>query len=183
MWRRCLGYLPLLNPNYSPRFFNFLVYFVVPQVLIPLIICPAMGASGEQTAKTISTIFFCSGINTFIQTTIGDRLPIVQGGSFSYLSATFSIIFNPELITLPDDVRFEQTMRTIQGAVLVAGLFQMFLGYTGLATIVLKFISPVAIAPTIASIGLGLYGVGFSGVANCWSLGLTQLGTLILFVL
>lgn len=33
-------------------------------VLIPLLVCPAMGASGSQTAEVISSIFFVSGINT-----------------------------------------------------------------------------------------------------------------------
>ena len=33
-------------------------------VLIPLIVCPAMGANGVQTAEVISSIFFVSGINT-----------------------------------------------------------------------------------------------------------------------
>ena len=42
-------------------------------VLIPLILCPNMGANGSQTAEVISSIFFVSGINTLIQTSIGDR--------------------------------------------------------------------------------------------------------------
>ena len=42
-------------------------------VLIPLLLCPAMGANGSQTAEVISSIFFVSGINTLIQTSIGDR--------------------------------------------------------------------------------------------------------------
>lgn len=42
-------------------------------VLIPLILCPAMGANGSQTAEVISSIFFVSGINTLVQTSIGDR--------------------------------------------------------------------------------------------------------------
>ena len=33
-------------------------------VLIPLILCPAMGANGQQTAEVISSIFFVSGIST-----------------------------------------------------------------------------------------------------------------------
>jgi hypothetical protein len=33
-------------------------------VLIPLLICPAMGADGLQTAEVISSIFFVSGLNT-----------------------------------------------------------------------------------------------------------------------
>lgn len=42
-------------------------------VLIPLIVCPAMGANDLETAEVISSIFFVSGITTLIQTTIGDR--------------------------------------------------------------------------------------------------------------
>ena len=33
-------------------------------VLIPLLLCPAMGADGLQTAEVISSIFFVSGMNT-----------------------------------------------------------------------------------------------------------------------
>eukprot|EP00934_Nitzschia_sp_Nitz4_P000891 Nitzschia sp. Nitz4//scaffold29_size155292//44476//46586//NITZ4_002647-RA/size155292-augustus-gene-0.202-mRNA-1//1//CDS//3329546415//891//frame0 len=151
-------------------------------VLIPLIICPAMGASGLQTARVISSIMFVNGINTLLQTTIGDRLPIVQGGSFSYLPATFQIIFNAELQAIEDDSeRFEETMRVIQGAIIVSGLCQMLIGYSGIVTICLKYLSPVTIAPVITAIGLGLYDVGFSGVAACWSLGLTQLFAIIAF--
>mmetsp|Transcript_21634 Transcript_21634/g.34805 ORF Transcript_21634/g.34805 Transcript_21634/m.34805 type:complete len:556 (+) Transcript_21634:3-1670(+) len=151
-------------------------------VLIPLIVCPAMGADGVQTAKVISSIFFVSGINTLLQTTIGDRLPIVQGGSFAYLPATFQIIGNAELQAIEDDnERFLATMRTIQGAVIVVGAFQFVIGYTGIITILLRYLSPVTIAPVIAAIGLGLTGVAFNGVAECWSLGLMQLFTIILF--
>mmetsp|Transcript_7728 Transcript_7728/g.14689 ORF Transcript_7728/g.14689 Transcript_7728/m.14689 type:complete len:119 (+) Transcript_7728:261-617(+) len=42
-------------------------------VLIPLLLCPAMGADGDQTAQVISSIFFVSGISTLLQTSIGDR--------------------------------------------------------------------------------------------------------------
>jgi nucleobase transporter 1/2 len=194
-------------------------------VLIPLILCPAMGASGSQTAEVISSIFFVSGIATLIQTSIGDRyvvfqidtescyneynehsltsqtccsyfplsvythtrahgysLPIVQGGSFSYLPATFGIIFNAELQAIEDpSERFERTMRTIQGAIIVSGIIQIFIGFSGMVPILLRYISPVTIAPVIAAIGLGLYGVGFSGVSACWSLGLTQLLTIVVF--
>lgn len=48
-------------------------------VLIPIIVCGAAGANGVQTAQVISTCFFVSGINTLIQSTIGTRLPVVQG--------------------------------------------------------------------------------------------------------
>jgi len=148
-------------------------------VLIPLLVTPAMGATPAQTAQVISTIFFCSGIATLIQTSIGDRLPIVQGGSFAYLSATFSIIFNENLQAITDsNERFETTMRTIQGAVIVAGLVQMFIGYTGLIVPILRFVSPVVVAPVVAAVGLGLYNVAWANIPSCYSMGLTQMAAI-----
>lgn len=98
------------------------------------------------------------------------------------MPAVFQIIFNEELQAIEDDSeRFYQTMRTIQGAVIVSGLFQFAIGYSGVITVFLKYLSPVTIAPVITAIGLGLYGVGFNGVSACWSLGLMQLFTIILF--
>lgn len=103
-------------------------------VLVPLLLTPAMGASQEQTAEVIATCFLTAGINTLIQTSIGDRLPIVQGGSFSFLPATFSIIFSAELQAIEDNnERFLETMRVIQGSIIVVGILQMgkFLFCTG----------------------------------------------------
>ena len=111
-----------------------------------------------------------------------NSLPIVQGGSFSYLPATFGIIFNAELQAIEDpSERFEHTMRTIQGAIIICGIVQITIGYSGAVTVMLRYISPVTIAPVIAAIGLGLYGVGFTGVSACWSLGLIQLSTIVIF--
>ena len=72
-------------------------------------------------------------------------------------------------------------MRTIQGAIIICGIVQITIGYSGAVTVMLRYISPVTIAPVIAAIGLGLYGVGFTGVSACWSLGLIQLSTIVIF--
>ena len=45
----------------------------------------------------------------------------------------------------------------IQGAILVSSLLQVVLGLTGLVGLVLRFIGPLAIAPTINLIGLSLF--------------------------
>jgi nucleobase transporter 1/2 len=151
-------------------------------VLIPLLITPAMGASIEQTAQVISTIFFVSGVNTLLQTTVGDRLPIVQGGSFSYLPATFSIIFNPSLQAIEDDNdRFHETMRVLQGAIIIVGIIQMFIGYSGAMVPMLRYIGPITIAPVVAAIGLSLYSAGFSNVATCFEVGLVQIAVTVIF--
>ena len=40
----------------------------------------------------ISTIFFVSGIVTLLQSTIGCRLPIIQGGTFTFVTPTLAIL-------------------------------------------------------------------------------------------
>ncbi|KAL7554156.1 hypothetical protein ACHAWF_017557 [Thalassiosira exigua] len=152
--------------------------------LIPTLVCPPMGADAAQTGRVISTIFLVSGFNTLLQTSIGDRLPIVQGGSFSYLPTVFGIIANPELQAIPDDSdRFHATMRTVQGALIVVGCIQVFVGYTGLFSWCLRFVSPMTVACVITAIGLGLYGIAFNGVSECWAVGLTMMGLGVLFCL
>ena len=151
-------------------------------VVIPIIIVPAMGGSQKDLAQTINTIFFISGINTLVQTTLGDRLPIVQGGSFAYLTPTFGVIFSAQLQSIEDpELRFRTTMQTIQGAVIICGVVQVVMAMTGLLTLMLRFVSPLTIAPVVTAIGLGLSGVAFGGIGKCPAVGLVQVGTIILF--
>ena len=50
-------------------------------------------------------------------------------------------------------------MREVQGAICVASIFQLVIGYTGLLGLLLKFISPLTIGPSVAMIGLSLFDV------------------------
>ncbi len=62
-------------------------------VLIPFIVGGAMGLPPEELALMISTIFFTSGLCTLIQQSpLGNKLPVIQGGTFSFLGPTFAII-------------------------------------------------------------------------------------------
>ena len=63
-------------------------------VSIPFILCPLLCIRDDDPARgyIISTIFFVSGIVTLLQSTFGCRLPIIQGGTFSFLVPTISIL-------------------------------------------------------------------------------------------
>ena len=63
--------------------------------LIPRLIVPFMGGTLADTAEVMSTIFFVSGLNTLVQTTFGDRLPIIQGGSFAFLNVRATLPTRP----------------------------------------------------------------------------------------
>ena len=89
-------------------------------VLIPLTIVPLMGGTPFQAAEMIGTIYFVMGLNTLIQSTLGNRLPIFQVTSFSYLPPTISIINNTQLQAIEDDSeRFKQTIQVISGSIMV----------------------------------------------------------------
>ncbi len=62
-------------------------------VAIPLLLAGPLGIKDEpaQLGLLIGTMFFVSGITTLLQTTIGNRLPIIQGGTFSFLGPAFAV--------------------------------------------------------------------------------------------
>ena len=138
-------------------------------VLIPIILAGAMKMPPKETALLIATIFLCSGITTWLQSTIGNRLPVIQGGSFSFLPPAFVIIG----ATVGKGMGFEIAIQQITGAIILASVFEIALGWSGVIGKVRKYIGPITIGPTIALIGLALYKVGapvaFSGgKAGSW---------------
>lgn len=148
-------------------------------IAVPLILAEPLCIKDNNAAKSqlISTIFFVSGLATLLQTSVGTRLPILQGGTFSFITPTLAILAlpkwqcpstksNPVMMLLQtngtsvqqsDDEVWMSRMREIQGAILVSSLLQIFLGFSGLVGFVLKYIGPLAIAPTINLIGLSLF--------------------------
>jgi xanthine/uracil permease len=42
---------------------------------------------------------------------------------------------------------------------MVSSLFQILIGFTGLVGVLLRFIGPITVAPTLALVGLSLFGV------------------------
>ncbi|KAG7214413.1 hypothetical protein INR49_006370, partial [Caranx melampygus] len=150
-------------------------------IAIPLILAEPLCIKDNNVAKSqlISTIFFVSGLCTLLQTIIGIRLPILQGGTFSFITPTLAILALPKwqcpapkaptvlsmqlhngtssLQMEDSDEVWMSRMREIQGAILVSSLLQIILGFSGLVGLVLRFIGPLAIAPTINLIGLSLF--------------------------
>jgi len=147
-------------------------------VLIPFIVGGAMGLPQEELALLISTMFFVSGITTLIQQSpIGNKLPIVQGGTFSFLGPMFAIVGMVSAQNLGWDVMIQQ----VCAAVMFASVIEIVLGYTGLMGYIKRIISPITIGPTIAMIGLALYGIGAPWMAGNWVVSLITLVALILY--
>ncbi|KAK9677366.1 hypothetical protein RND81_11G138900 [Saponaria officinalis] len=145
-------------------------------VTIPAILVPAMGGSDGEKARVIQTLLFVAGINTLCQALFGTRLPAVVGGSFSYMISIAYIINDPFLKCIPDDHdRFIQTMRAIQGALIVSSSIQIILGFSQFWGLFSRFFSPLGIAPVVGLLGLGLFQRGFPELGNCVEIGLPML--------
>ena len=147
-------------------------------VIIPIIISGAMGMPVEETALLISTMFFCAGITTLIQQSpIGNQLPIIQGGTFAFLGPMFAIVG----MCAAQGFGYEIMIQQVCAAVMFASLFEIIIGYSGLMGLIKRAFSPIVIGPTIAMIGLALYGVGAPWMAANWWISLLTLAMIIIF--
>lgn len=88
----------------------------------------------------ISTCFLAMGVGTIIQTTIGNRLPIVQGPSSSVLTAM-------------GGVTATYGFPAMWGAVLVGGLIEFLIGQFKILGNLRKFIPPVVTGSVVTVIG------------------------------
>ncbi|WP_435153585.1 uracil-xanthine permease family protein [Haladaptatus sp. DFWS20] len=162
--------------------FQHYLTMIGANIAVPLALAGAMGMPDAETAQFVGTFFVVSGIATLAQTTFGNRYPIVQGATFSMLAPALAIIG-----VIGGGWRV--TLLELQGAVIAAAAVEVVVGYLGLMGRLKKYLSPVVIAPTIALIGLSLFGVpqitdvnlaAPGAQQNWWLVGLT-LGLIVLF--
>ncbi|KAG6470406.1 hypothetical protein ZIOFF_071476 [Zingiber officinale] len=173
------------SPGLVPVIFYSLQHYLSilgSLILIPLVIVPAMGGTYEDTSAVVSTVLLVSGLTTLLHTFFGTRLPLVQGPSYVYLAPALAIINSPEFQGLKEN-SFRHIMKELQGALIASSVFQAMVGYTGLASLLLRFINPVVVSPTIASIGLSFFAYGFTQVATCLEIGMLQILLVVIFSL
>ncbi|XP_061678612.1 xan_ur_permease domain-containing protein [Syngnathoides biaculeatus] len=165
-------------------------------IAIPLILSQGLCLQHDALTQShlISTIFFVSGICTVLQVTFGIRLPILQGGTFTLLAPSMAMLSMPEwtcpawtqnasLVNTSSSEFIEvwQTrMRALQGSIMVGSLLQVFIGFSGLIGIFMRFIGPLTIAPTITLIGLSLFDSAGASAGNHW--GISTLTTVLIIV-
>jgi len=148
-------------------------------VAIPLVLSGPLGMSDDPVAISwlIGTMFVVSGIATLLQTTWGNRLPLVQGGTFALLTPAIAIAGMAAL----SEAGWELRLRHIQGAVIIGSLVEVAIGYSGMVGRLLRFVGPVSIAPTIALIGLSLFRLGAPEAGTHWGIGGLTMALIIIF--
>lgn len=174
-----LNYCVHSNPSWvQVAGLAFLHYLVMlgSTVMLVSIIVPAMGGGPGEKARVIQAFLFVSGINTLLQTLVGTRLPTVMNASFAFVVPVLSIArqFNTNDFESNHE-RFVHTMRATQGALIVASILNMILGYSRAWGAFAKKFSPVIMTPVVCVVGLGLFQIGFPQVGKCVEIGLPML--------
>ncbi len=133
-------------------------------VAVPLLLGPKMGMDPTQIATLISSVMLCSGVATLIQATVGSRLPIIQGVSFSFLAAFLAII------TAGKGAGWApaEMMQYIAGTIIVGAVVEMTIGFSGLMGLLRRILSPVVVGPVIMLIGLALFQHGAPKAGTHW---------------
>ncbi len=169
--------VPPVGESIALGFQHYLTMFGAT-VAIPLILAGPLGLEDKvELGMLIGTMFLVSGIATLLQTTLGNRLPIVQGGSFAFLGPAFAICGMAEL----SDAGWQVRMQHLQGAIIIGALAEIGFGYLGLVGRLVRFISPIVIAPTVALIGLSLFEIGAPSAGKNWWIGGLTIALIILF--
>ncbi|XP_071956017.1 solute carrier family 23 member 2-like [Antedon mediterranea] len=162
---------------------------------LPLLLSTVFCMNNDLVAlsELISTIFFVSGMVTVLQTTFGCRLPIVQGGTFVFVAPTMAILSLrgecPQ--PLPENATqyefdtateiWQSRIREIQGAIAVSSIVQVVIGFSGILGLLMRYIGPLCIAPTIALIGLSLVEPATYLSGQHWGISLLTMGLVVLF--
>ncbi|VFQ68396.1 unnamed protein product [Cuscuta campestris] len=178
----CLNSNPSWTESIVLGFQHYLV-MLGTTVIIPTIIVPQMGGTNKEKAELVQTLLFVGGVNTLLQTWFGSRLPVVIGGSYKFLIPALHVALSTRFNAYSSDPRerFKQTMRGMQGALIIASILPMLFGFLGLWRIIVRLLSPLSAVPLVTLVGFGLYEHGFPLVAECVEIGLTELVLLILF--
>ncbi|XP_060599136.1 solute carrier family 23 member 1-like [Ruditapes philippinarum] len=179
-------------------------------ISIPLIVANEICAGDLDLVKSeiMSTFLFMCGLCTILQTAIGVRLPIIQGGCHKFIPAVAALMALPiwkcpdlsQVTSLvvhgngselnetfvprfTDDQRtdmWQTRMREIQGGIILSALVQVFIGCTGILGLILHCIGPITIVPTITLVGLSLIDVALRFCQVHW--GITSLTVCLVFL-
>ncbi|XP_076435205.1 solute carrier family 23 member 2-like [Babylonia areolata] len=143
---------------------------------------------GPVRARLCAVSLFLCGLATALQCCLGVRLPIIQGGSHTFLPPIFAMLALdrwrcPEGPQEDPDKAWMERMCEIQGNLMLASVTQVLLGCTGLIGFLTRFIGPLTVAPTIALIGISLIKVIVKYSQVHWGVAFLTMGLVVLFSL
>ncbi|XP_078285304.1 solute carrier family 23 member 2 [Rhinoraja longicauda] len=165
-------------------------------IAVPFLLAEAMCVGFDQwaTSQLIGTIFFCVGLTTLLQTTLGCRLPLFQASAFAFLAPARAILAldkwkcNNTELSFANGSEIVDTshiwhprIREIQGAIIMSSLIEVLIGFVGLPGVFLDYIGPLTITPTVALIGLSGYQSAGERAGKQWGIAMLTIFLVLIF--
>lgn len=165
-------------------------------VAVPFLLAEAMCVGRDQStiSQLIGTIFTTVGLTTLIQTTVGIRLPLFQASAFAFLIPAQAILSLDRWSCPPEDEIYgnwtlplntahiwQPRIREIQGAIIVSSLAEVLVGLCGLPGLMLRYIGPLTITPTVSLIGLSVFSTAGDRAGSHWGLSALCILLILLF--
>ncbi|KAG7516755.1 solute carrier family 23 member 1 [Solea senegalensis] len=165
-------------------------------VAVPFLLAEAMCVGRDQNtiSQLIGTIFTTVGITTLIQTTVGVRLPLFQASALAFLVPAQAIlsldrwkcpseeeIYGNWTLPLNTSHIWQPRIREIQGAIIVSSVVELFVGLCGLPGLLLEYIGPLTITPTVSLIGLSVFTTAGDRAGSHWGLSALCILLILLF--
>ena len=111
--------------------------------ILPLAVAAALGLGEAGSASMINACLVAMGLATLVQTTIGNRLPIIQGPS-----ATLTATMAPLASTLGGPAMW--------GGIFIGGVLEMLIGASRILGALRRFFPPPVAGAVVLVIGLSL---------------------------
>ncbi|XP_074466053.1 solute carrier family 23 member 1 isoform X1 [Sebastes fasciatus] len=165
-------------------------------VAVPFLLAEAMCVGRDQNtiSQLVGTIFTTVGITTLIQTTIGVRLPLFQASAFAFLIPAQAIlgldrwkcpsdeeIYGNWSLPLNTSHIWQPRIREIQGAIMVSSAVEVLIGLCGLPGLLLEYIGPLTVTPTVSLIGLSVFTLAGDRAGSHWGLSALCILLIVLF--
>ncbi|KAK1875945.1 Solute carrier family 23 member 1 [Dissostichus eleginoides] len=177
-------------------------------VAVPFLLAEAMCVGRDQNtvSQLVGTIFTTVGITTLIQTTVGSGNTTSclgnitscwareNASAFAYLIPAQAIlglerwkcpseeeIYGNWSLPLNTDHIWQPRIREIQGAIIVSSCTEILIGLFGLPGLLLDYIGPLTITPTVSLIGLSVFTLAGERAGSHWGLSALCILLIVLF--
>ncbi|XP_066572480.1 solute carrier family 23 member 1 isoform X2 [Amia ocellicauda] len=165
-------------------------------IAVPFLLAESLCVGKDQytVSQLVGTIFTCVGITTLIQTTFGVRLPLFQASAFAFLIPARAILALDKWKCPPEEEIYgnwtlpmstshiwHPRIREIQGAIIASSLVEVLIGFIGVPGLLLNYIGPLTVTPTVSLIGLSVFQAAGDRAGSHWGLSLLSIFLIVLF--
>ncbi|KAH9500124.1 hypothetical protein Btru_076675 [Bulinus truncatus] len=174
-------------------------------IIVSEVVCATKDDSIK--AQLLSATLLMTGVATFLMTTVGVRLPIFQGPASSYMVPLISMMSLeewkcPEAFEVWDDSLNQTTWKAtvgnetvlmkdvildkilkLSGSLMVAGSLHFLIGITGFVGVIIRYVGPVTVVPTVILVGLEIKTIAVKFSETNWTVAVITAGSALLFSL